>query len=158
MDERHSGSQFAPNSSTPLFVAQRPDHLPPESLDDTELAASIRSLKRKRRAARRALLATRIASGTATALLAGAVFALLWVGPAQFLERLLGRGTATTTYDAALWWASLTVLAIGGVLLGDQLLRGKLRLARGWHHRIHDLDRRLRDAQTVEDERRGAHR
>jgi hypothetical protein len=155
MDDRASGSRHAPNSSTPLFVAQRPDHLPPDSLGDAELAASIESLHRKLHAARRRLRMTQIAAGALAALIVGAVLALLWAGPTPFFVRFLGRGTVTTTYDAVAWWIALIVLAIAGVLFGDQLLRGKARVARRWHHRVSDLERRLSDAVGVLEGRRG---
>jgi hypothetical protein len=155
MDTRTSGSKLAPNSSTPLFVAQRPDQLPPESLGDAELAASIVSLKRKLRGARRALLMTRAAGGALTVVIVVALFALLWAGPAPFFARFLGRGAVTTTYDAVAWWIALIVLAIGGVLFGDQVVSGKLKLARGWHRRVHDLERRLNEAEGVMAQRRG---
>jgi hypothetical protein len=84
-----------------------------------------------------------------TVVVLGAGFAVLWAGPAPFFERFLGHEHVTTTFDAAAWWLVLLVLAIVGGAFGDQLLRGKMRVVRGWRHRVHDLERRLADAEDA---------
>lgn len=156
MDELHSGSQHVRSSSAPHFVAQPPSHVPPATLSDVELALAIDSLHRKLRRARHALLLARIAGATLTLIVIGAGFTVLWAGPAPFFARFLGNEYVTTTIDAAVWWLVLLLLAIVGGAFGDQLLRGKLRLVREWRHRVHDLERRLVDADDVRRQRDSA--
>jgi hypothetical protein len=156
MDEHQSGLQHVQSSSAPHFVAQAPSHVPPATLSDGDLAVVIDSLYRKRRSARHSLLLARIAGATLTLIVIGAGFAVLWAGPAPFFARFLGHDYVTTTFDAAAWWLVLLLLAILGGTFGDQLLRGKLRIVRGWQHRVHDLERRLADAEDVRRQRASA--
>jgi hypothetical protein len=60
---------------------------------------------------------------------------------------VFGHARIATTYDVMLWWFAVIVLAILVVITGDQILRGRLRLARGWKHRVDELDRRIADAE-----------
>ncbi|MFI5312019.1 MAG: hypothetical protein ACHQQ3_12340 [Gemmatimonadales bacterium] len=131
------------------FSAPRPRHPPPESLTDGDLAATIASLHRKLRSARRSLLLAHAAGASLTVVVLGAGFAVLSLGPAPFFERFLGQQHVTTTIDAAVWWIVILFLAILGGAVGDQALRGKLRVVRGWRHRVHDLSRRLAEAEDV---------
>lgn len=132
------------------FGPQRPDHIPPETLTDRELADSIASLDRKVRSARQAYLAARIAGIALTATVLGLGFALLYFGPAPFLERVFGKSTPATTYDVFLWWIAILVLAVAGGAFGDQVLRGRERIVRGWKYRVAELTRRLEDAEAVQ--------
>jgi hypothetical protein len=156
MDEHQSGLQHARFSSAPHFVAQPPSHVPPATLSDVDLAMAIDSLHRKLRRARRSLLLAHIAGSSLMLIVIGAGFAVLWAGPAPFFARFLGHDYATTTFDAAAWWLVLILLAILGGAFGDQLLRGKLRIVRGWRHRVHDLARRLADAEDIRRQRDSA--
>jgi hypothetical protein len=156
MDELHSGSQHARSSSAPHFAAQPPSNAPPATLSDGDLALALDSLHRKLRRARHSLLLAHIAGATLTLIVIGAGFVVLWAGPAPFFARFLGHGYVTTTVDAAVWWLVLLLLAIVGGAYGDQLLRGKLRLVRGWRHRVDDLERRLADAEDVRRQRDSA--
>ena len=122
-------------------------------LTDDELDHSIESLHRKLRSARRSLLLSHAAGASLTVVVVGLGFALLWAGPAPFFERFLGHGYKTSIFDAVAWWLSLLLLAILGGAFGDQLLRGKARLVRGWRHRVHDLERRLSEAEDVRRQR-----
>ena len=133
----------------PQFRSQRRRQAPPHTLTDVELAASIVSLHRKLRFARRGLLLAHAAGATLTLVVLGAGFTLLRAGPAPFFERFLGREHVTTTFDAIAWWLVLLLLAILGGTFGDQLLRGKLRLVHHWRHRVRDLERRIDDAEEV---------
>jgi len=135
----------------PRLSGRRTHHAPPGALSDDELAAAIQSLHRKLHSARRSLVLARAAGASLTVAILGAGFTLLWAGPAPFFERFLGHQYVTTTFDAAAWWFALLLLAIVGGTVGDQLLRGKLRLVHGWRNRVLDLERRLTEA---EEERR----
>lgn len=133
----------------PRFSAPRPRHPPPESLTDDALEATIGSLGRKLYSARRSLVLAHVAGASLTVVVLGAGFAVLSLGPAPFFERFLGRQHVTTTIDAAVWWMVILFLAILGGVVGEQALRGKLRVVRRWNHRVHDLTRRLADAEEV---------
>jgi len=135
-----------------LFKKQPPDHVPAESLSRAELAASIESLERKVRSAQRTLHATQVAGAAITLLLLSLGGILLWFGPSPFLENVFGHGGSlkATSYDVFVWWLAVIVLAVFGGAFGDQLLRGKLRLARGWKARVAELTRRLEDARHVQ--------
>jgi hypothetical protein len=153
MDEHQPVFQHARSSSAPHFVAQPPSHVPPATLSDEDLAIAIGSLHRKLRRARRSLLLAHTVGASLTLMVIGAGFAVLWAGPAPFFARFLGQEYVTTAFDAAAWWLVLLLLAILGGAFGDQLLRGKLRIVRGWQHRVHDLERRLADAEDVRRQR-----
>lgn len=142
-------SDFAHRQSGPaaLFAPQRPDHMPPQTLNDDELALSVASLRRKQHSARRSYAAAHLAGIALTIVLIGLTATVLWYGPEPFFERVFRRGRAATTYDFLVWWIVVLVLAILGGTFGDQLLRGRLRLAHGWKHRLIELDRRLDDAE-----------
>ena len=142
-------SQFAHRQSGPaaLFAPQRPDHMPPQNLRDDELAVSIVSLRRKRRSARRSYAAAQFAGIALTLVLIALTATVLWYGPEPFIERVFGHVRVATTYDVFAWWLAVIVLAILGGTFGDQLLRGRLRLAHGWKHRLIEVDRRLADAE-----------
>lgn len=138
-----------------LFAKHRPDHVPPESLDHAELAASIASLELKLLSSKRALVAAQTAGALLVTFVVVLGGALLYFGPSPFLQHVFhnSESLVATTYDVVLWWLALVVLAVIGGLIGDQLLRGRLRLARGWKHRVADLSRRLEDAQRVRQRR-----
>jgi len=140
----------------PRFHAPRPDHSPPELLSDDELARAIQTLRRKAHSVRRARLAANVAGATLTVAILAAGFVLLWAGPAPFLERLTGQRTLATPWHIVLWWLGVLLLAAVGGALGDQLLRGRLRMVRGWSHKLHDLERRLAEAESVVHRRGGA--
>ncbi len=137
----------------PIFAPQRPDHAPPETLTDAELRDAIASLERKLHSAKRALLVATVAGWTLTAGILALGFFLLWIGPTPFLQRMLGRGGVATTYDVVAWWIAILILAVLGGAFADQLVRGRLRLARGWRARVAELTSRLHDAQSVADRR-----
>ena len=137
----------------PQFGPRRSHHAPPETLRDDALTRSIAALHHKLRSARRSLLVTHLVGATLTLFVLGAGFAVLWAGPTQFMERFLGPTYTVTVLDVAAWWLALLVLAIVGGAFGDQLLRGKLRLARRWRHRVHELERRLAEAEEEQQRR-----
>ncbi len=141
-------SDFAHRPSGPaaLFAPQRPDHMPPQTLDDDELALAVASLRRKQHSARRSYAAAQLAGIALTLLLIALTATVLWYGPEPFIERVFGHARVATTYDVFVWWLAVIVLAILGGTFGDQLLRGRLRLAHGWKHRLTELDQRLADA------------
>ena len=145
-----------PHLPSVLFVAPAPDHAPPESLTDDELADAIQTLQRKLHSARRSLVVADVAGGVLTLVIIVLGFIVLWAGPEPFLEKIAGQRRVATTYDIFLWWLALIVLAVLGGAFGDQVLRGRLRLARGWRHRVHHLERRLQDAEHVRRNRAGA--
>ncbi len=142
-------SDFAHRQSGPaaLFAPQRPDHMPPQTLKDDELALAIVSLKRKQHSARRSYAAAQLAGISLTLVLIALTATVLWYGPEPFIERVFGHARIATTYDVFAWWLAVIVLAILGGVFGDQLLRGRLRLAHGWKNRLIELDRRLDDAE-----------
>jgi hypothetical protein len=131
------------------FGPQRPDHIPPETLTDSELAEAIASLDRKVKSAQRAYYVAQIAGIGLTVAVLGLGFTLLYFGPRPFLERVFGKSTPATTYDIFLWWFAVLVLAVAGGAFGDQVLRGRQRIVRGWKYRLAELTRRLEDAETV---------
>jgi hypothetical protein len=133
----------------PRLRARRSRHAPPDTLTEDELAASIMSLHRKLRFARRGLLVAHVAGASMTVAVLSAGFALLWAGPAPFFERFLGPAYVTTTFDVIAWWLVLLLLAILGGTFGDQLLRGKLRIVHHWRHRVRELERRIAEAEGI---------
>jgi len=139
-----------------LFMRHRPDHVPAEALNNKELEASIASLERKLHSARRSLVATQVAGAVVTLVILTLGGILLWFGPTPFLENVFGRGGSVkaTTYDVFVWWLAVIVLAVLGGASGDQLVRGRMRLARGWKTRVMELSRRLDDARRVQERRK----
>ena len=120
--------------------------MPPQTLDDDALAIAVASLRRKQHSARRSYAASQFAGILLTLILIALTATVLWYGPEPFIERVFGHARAATTYDVFVWWLAVIVLAILGGTFGDQLLRGRLRLAHGWKHRLTELDQRLADA------------
>ena len=133
----------------PIFGTQRPDHAPPETLTDADLRNAISSLERKLRSAQRALIVATIAGWTLTAGILALGFFLLWIGPTPFLQRMLGRGGVATPDDGVGGWGAGILRTVLGGAFADQLVRGRLRLARGWRARVHELSSRLGDARSV---------
>ena len=146
--DANENADFAhrPTGPAALFAPQRPDHLPPQSLNDDELALAIESLRRKRQSARHSYAAARLVGIALTVILIALTATVLWYGPEPFIERVFGHARVATTYDVFVWWLAVIVLAIIGATFGDQVLRGRLRLVHGWKHRLTELDRRLADA------------
>ena len=139
----------------PRFLAQRPDHSPPELLEDDELARAIDSLERKLASARRMLAIANFARLTLfLAMLVGG-FAILWAGPAPFLELIDGQRVLATTWDVFAWWAVLLALFIVIGAFATQASRRRNRRAAGWQNRVADLERRLGEAARVQQERLG---
>ena len=150
------GLPTGPSGATPHFAAQRPDHSPPELLGDDELARAIDSLQRKLRSARRMLAVATMARVTFFGVMLMAGFAILWAGPAPFLELIQGQRVLATTWDVFAWWfAVLAIASVVGALL-TQASRRRRRRAAGWQHRVTDLERRLGEATRVLDARRTA--
>ena len=148
MDARRPTPPAAPPLQGPVFVARRPDRVPPERLPTAELESSIHSLRRKVRSARSALFITRIGGALLSTALIVTGFVLLWFGPKPFVELLTGSRAIITTYDLMLWWSIVVVICVLGGAFGDQLLRGRLRLVRGWAHRVDELSNRLEHAEA----------
>lgn len=106
---------------------------------------------------RPSLRATQAAGAAITVVIFSLGGILLWFGPSPFLENVFGQGGSltATSYDVFAWWLAVIVLAVLGGVFGDQLLRGKLRLARGWKSRVSELTRRLEDARHEQRRREG---
>ena len=80
-------------------------------------------------------------------------FAILWAGPAPFLELIEGQRVLATTWDVFAWWfAVLALFTIIGAF-ATQTSKRRKRRAVGWQHRVSDLERRLHDASRIQDER-----
>lgn len=144
-----------PSGAVPHFSAQRPDHSPPELLDDDELAHAIDSLRRKLASARRMLAIANFARFTLLLAMLVGGFAILWAGPAPFLELIEGRRVLGTVWDVLGWWFLVLALfvVIGG--FATEVSRRRRRRAAGWQHRVEELERRLDDAQRTRDVRLG---
>lgn len=152
----HAGKSLAigPTGAVPHFAAQRPDHSPPDTLSDEELARAIDSLERKLRSAKRMLVLANSARLLFLGLLLIAGFAFLILGPAPFLELAEGTRTLATTWDVFVWWfAVLAVASIAGAL-ANQAMRRRRRRAKGWKLRVEELDRRLDEARQEQAGRR----
>lgn len=145
---------MGPTGAIPHFAAQRPDHSPPETLSDDELARAIDSLERKHRSAKRMLVLANGARLLFIGLLLAGVFAVLIVGPAPFLELAEGQRALATTWDVFAWW--FVVLAIASIsgALAIQAARRRRRRAAGWRNRVEELDRRLAEARQEQRARR----
>jgi hypothetical protein len=136
-----------PTGAVPHFAAQRPDHSPPDTLSNDELARAIDSLERKSRSAKRMLVLANGARLVFFGMLLAGGFAILITGPAPFLELAEGQRTLATTWDVFAWWfAVLAIASIAGAL-AIQAARRRRRRAAGWRNRVEELDRRLDDAR-----------
>lgn len=140
----------------PQFGPRRSSHAPPETLSDDALSASLARLRRKLHAARRLLFVAHVTGATMTFFVIGAGFAVFWAGPSQFFERFMGPEYPVTVLDVAAWWLVLVGLAVVGGAFGVQLLRGKLRLVRRRRHRVHELARRIVEAEAEQQRRTAA--
>ena len=80
-------------------------------------------------------------------------FAILWAGPAPFLELIEGQRTLATTWDVFAWWFAVLALFIAIGAFAIQASRRRKRRAVGWQHRVADLERRLDKAHRVRDSR-----
>lgn len=134
----------------PHFSAQRPDHQPPELLGDDELARAIDSLRRKLGSAQRMLALANFARLTLFLGMLVGGFAILWAGPAPFVELIQGQRELATTWDIFAWW--FLVLAIFTVIgvFAIQASRNRQRRAHGWQHRVTELERRLGEALRIQ--------
>ena len=148
-------SPVGPSGAVPRFSAQRPDHSPPALLDDDELARAIDSLRRKLASARRMLAVSNFARLTFFLGMLVGGFAILWVGPAPFLELIQGQRVLATTWDVFAWWfAVLAIFTIIGAF-ATQASRRRRRRAEGWQNRVTDLERRLGEATRAQRDRIG---
>ena len=131
-----------------LFTAPRPDHSPPESLNDEELAQAVDSLTRKLRSVRASLRAARLAGLSVLAVIIGVGFLLLWAGPEPFLARIFQNGDAVTLPTLLAWWGVVIAAALFLGIVSYRLFAHRLQVVRGWVHKEHDLERRLDHAET----------
>ena len=130
------------------FGPPRPDHVPPENLDDAALADSIGSLRRKRQSVRMSLRTARLA-GAALLVVAVAVgFTLLWMGPAPFLARIFQDGAAVTVPELLSWWAAGIAVALFAGAVSTRLFQHRLHVVRGWKHRVQEIEQRLEHAEA----------
>jgi hypothetical protein len=150
------GLPAGPPGAAPHFGAQRPDHSPPELLSDDELARSLDSLNRKLHSARRMLAFANTARLVLFAVMLAIGFSLLAFGPAPFLELMQGERVMATTWDVFVWWIVILIIVSFGGAFMLQVGRRRRRLAKGWKHRVEDLDRRLTEARDEQYRRRGA--
>ena len=139
-----------------IFTSPRPDHTPPENLTGEQLAEAIDSLRRKLRSVRRTLRGARIAELTVLAMILAAGFALLWLGPAPFLSRILENGEPVTIPELLLWWGTVMTAALFVGIVSYRILAHRMRVARAWNHKAAELERRL--AHALAEARRREHR
>ena len=138
-----------------LFTPQRPDHSPPETLDDAQLAEAIDSLQRKLRSVRNSLRMARLGGGSLLFVIIAGGFAVAWVGPEPFLPRIYQDGKVVTVPELGLWWVIVLVaLGFAGVV-GVRLYTDRVHSIRGWRHKVHELERRLADAESEARRRKG---
>jgi hypothetical protein len=155
-----------------LFAAPRPDHSPPESLDDAELARAIDSLGRKLRSVRASLRTARLAGLAVLAVVLATGFTLLWIGPDPFLPRIFGDGTGAavsqllfwwvdgavaTVPELLFWWVAVITVALFVGIVSYRLFAHRMHIVSGWRHKrhkAHELERRLEHAEA-EARRRG---
>jgi hypothetical protein len=139
-----------------LFSAPRPDHSPPENLNDAELALAIDSLRRKLHSVRSALRAARLAGTGLLVVILVAGFTLLWAGPEPFLPRIFEDGAAVTVPELLAWWGAVIAAALFVGIVSYRLFAHRIQIIRGWRHKEHDLERRLEHAEIEARRRRGA--
>ena len=138
------------------FVAPRPDHSPPESLDAQQLADAIESLARKLRSVRASLRAARLTRLAVLAVILTAGFVLLWSGPAPFLSRIFENGAVVTVPELLAWWGIVIAVALFMGIVSYRLFARRMHVVREWRHRAHDLERRLAHAEAEEQRRADA--
>lgn len=136
------------------FAPPRPDHSPPESLNDEELARAIDSLGRKLGSVRVSLRTARLAGLAVLAIILAAGFTLLWVGPEPFLPRIFENGAAVTVPELLAWWGMVIAAALFLGIVSYRLFAHRMQVVRGWNHKAHELERRLQHAEA-EARRRG---
>jgi hypothetical protein len=125
-------------------------------LGDDELTRAISTLARKLSSARRMLVLANTARLTFFLVMLLGGFAILWAGPAPFLELIEGQRALATTWDVFAWWfAVLALFSVGGAF-AMQAARRRRRRAAGWQHRVADLERRLKEASRVLHDRRAS--
>ena len=137
-----------------LFVPQRPDHSPPETLDDAALAEAIGSLGRKLHSVRSAQRMARLAGGALLVVIMVGGFTLAWVGPEPFLPRIYGNGLIVTVPELFAWWGTVIVVLLFAGIVAVRLFSRRLDVMRGWTNKAHELERRLNHAKA-ESRRRG---
>lgn len=136
------------------FAPPRPDHSPPESLNDEELARAIDSLGRKLGSVRVSLRTARLAGLGVLAITLAAGFTLLWVGPEPFLPRIFENGAAVTVPELLAWWGMVIAAALFLGIVSYRLFAHRMQVVHGWNHKAHELERRLQHAEA-EARRRG---
>jgi hypothetical protein len=139
-----------------LFTTPRPDHSPPEQLDDAELARAIDSLTRKLRSVRASLRSARLAGLTVLGAILALGFTLLWVGPAPFLARIFENGDAVTVPTLLAWWGAVIGASLFVGIVSYRLFAHRMAVVRGWKNKSHDLERRLEHAESEAQRRRPA--
>lgn len=139
-----------------LFAAPRPDHSPPETLDDAELAQAISSLTRKLQSVRVSLRSARAAGLLVLAAILAVGFTLLWVGPEPFLDRIFESGKVVTTPELLAWWGIVIAASLFAGVVSYRLFAHRMAIVRGWKNKSHDLERRLGHAKTEARRRRPA--
>ena len=138
------------------FVAPRPDHSPPESLDAVQLADAIGSLSRKLDSVRASLRMARLAGLTVLAVILAAGFVLLWAGPAPFLSRIFEDSGVVTVPELLAWWGTVIAVALFAGIVSYRLFAHRMRVVRAWKHKARELERRLSQAEA-EARRRAPH-
>jgi sterol desaturase/sphingolipid hydroxylase (fatty acid hydroxylase superfamily) len=131
-----------------LFARPRPDHTPPEQLDDAALATAIDSLRRKLRSVRASLRTARLAGVSLLAVILAGGFTLLWVGPEAVLPRVFGDGEVVTIPTLLTWWVTIIAVAMFLGIASYRAFAHRLAIARGWQHKVHELERRLEHAEA----------
>ena len=136
------------------FAPPRPDHSPPENLNDEELARAIDSLGRKLGSVRMSLRTARLAGLAVLAVILAAGFTLLWVGPEPFLPRIFENAAAVTVPELLAWWGMVIAAALFLGIVSYRLFAHRMQVVHGWNHKAHELERRLQHAEA-EARRRG---
>ena len=131
-----------------LFAPPRPDHAPPETLDDASLAVAIDSLRRKLRSVRASSFAARLGGLALLLVIMAGGFTLAWVGPEPFLPRIYQHGTVVTVPELLTWWTLVIAALLFAGLVGVRLFAHRLDRMRGWTNRVHELQRRLEHAES----------
>jgi hypothetical protein len=139
-----------------LFSAPRPDHSPPETLDDAELDRAIDSLTRKLRSVRASLRSARLAGLTVLAVILALGFTLLWVGPEPFLGRIFENGDAVIVPTLLAWWGVVIGASLFVGIVSYRMFAHRMAIVRGWKNKSNDLERRLEHAETEARRRRPA--